>query len=145
MKQRPPRLEREPDYNKKRRIGTGSVHLPTCEACGFRIPDELDAEQGQLVPCSEFHVRCVRCYWPVERTHLSPDGLCVVCMEPSDRKRYYRRTGEMTAEKQEKYARSYGIEMPSVTTTYVRARNKTTAPVENGHHHHDERQEEMTT
>lgn len=132
MKERPPRLRKEPDFNEKRRTGTGTINLATCPACGFRIPDERDSEQGKLVACSEFHVRCVRCDWPVERSHISPDGLCVVCLSPSDRKRYYRRTGErITDAKQQQFEAMYGQVTPSVIATYERARDRKV--VANGH------------
>ena len=124
MKQRRPRLEREPEYNEKRRTGTGTAHLETCPTCGFRIPDARDVEQGELVPCSTYHVRCVRCQWPVEQSHVSPDGLCVICMQPSDRKRYYRRTGDVTETRQAQYQQSYGQVSPSVIATYTRARDR---------------------
>jgi len=88
------RLEKEPDYNLKRRKGTNVHHLETCTACGFPIPDPLDVETGQSVPCSDGHVRCVRCKWPVAKEHISPAGTCVVCMSAYDRKRYYRRKGD---------------------------------------------------
>lgn len=144
MKQRPPRLERDPAFNEKRRTGTGTINLETCPTCGFRIPDARDVEQGELVPCSAYHVRCVRCQWPVEQSHLSPDGLCVVCMAPSDRKRYYRRRGEVvTEEKQQQYHQSYGQVSPSVIATYVRARDRKKTTTEDAEHSTVVQQEEQ--
>lgn len=66
--------------------------LDICEACHFPIPTELMVAEGQRIPCSEYHVRCVRCCWPVARSHISPEGLCVRCMDGSSRRNYYRRT-----------------------------------------------------
>lgn len=86
------RLLREPDYNKKRRLGSGKEHLDTCMACQLPIPTLTMRDEGAAVPCSPYHVRCVRCCWPVERRHISPMGTCVMCMGASDRRRYYRRS-----------------------------------------------------
>lgn len=106
------RLLTDPGYNAKRRIGTGSLNLPTCESCGHRIPDQHDTEIGAMIPCSEFHVRCVRCAWPVAKTHIAPDGLCVMCMNGHDRKRYYRR---VNGEKISTHAwDGYGTKIPSL-------------------------------
>jgi len=85
------RLLKEPDYNKKRRKGSGIEHLETCQCCHLPIPTLLMRDEGAAMPCSEYHVRCVRCLWPVERRHISPVGTCVMCMSASDRRRYYRR------------------------------------------------------
>lgn len=143
MKQRRSRLERDPTFNEKRRTGTGTINLKTCETCGFRIPDARDVEQGELVPCSVYHVRCVRCQWPVAKDHVTPDGLCVICMQPSDRKRYYRRTGEVvTEEKQQQYHQSYGQVSPSVIATYVRARDRKKTATEDAEHSTVVQQEE---
>lgn len=90
-----PRLDREPDYNHKRRTGSGKPHLETCPTCQLPIPEAADIATGSMVPCSDAHVRCVRCQWPVAITHISPMGTCVVCMSVYDRKRYYRRTGDV--------------------------------------------------
>jgi len=85
------RLLKEPDYNKKRRKGSGIEHLETCQCCHLPIPTLLMRDEGAAMPCSNYHVRCVRCLWPVERRHISPVGTCVMCMSASDRRRYYRR------------------------------------------------------
>lgn len=87
------RLEREPDYNKKRRKGTGTEHLEVCTSCGYRIPQESDTYKGLLIPCSSYHVRCVRCGWPVAKAVISPDGICVQCMDERERRNYHRRKG----------------------------------------------------
>lgn len=87
------RLKREPDYNVKRRQGTGTIHLEVCESCGFRIPQELDVAQALSIPCSPYHVRCVRCQWPVAKTLISEDGLCVTCMHERERRNYHRLRG----------------------------------------------------
>jgi len=86
------RLDREPEYNRKRRTGGGTQHLEKCTACGYPIPELIDVAVGAQIPCSVYHVRCVRCQWPVDRRHIAPDGTCVMCMSIYDRKRYYRRT-----------------------------------------------------
>lgn len=86
------RLEREPDYNRKRRSGSHAPHFATCTTCGFPIPELMDVEAGQLVPCSESHIRCVRCQWPVAKDHITDTGLCVMCMGAEERRKYYRRT-----------------------------------------------------
>lgn len=87
------RLEGIPDYNSRRRKGTGGLHLEICESCGYYIPENTDIAKGQTVPCSEYHVRCVRCEWPVAKTLISPKGLCIQCMSGIERRNYHRRRG----------------------------------------------------
>ena len=31
------------------------------------------------IKLSEYHVRCLRCHWPVVKKYLSVDGICKVC------------------------------------------------------------------
>lgn len=84
------RLEREPEYNSKRRIGTGTPHREICPTCHFAIPDDATVTNGTYVPCSDDHVRCVRCQWPVAKDHLLLNGLCVLCVPENIRRNYYR-------------------------------------------------------
>lgn len=85
------RLLRDPDYNKKRRKGGGIEHLEICQCCQLPVPTLQMRDEGAAIPCSPYHVRCVRCLWPVERAHISPYGTCVMCMGGAERRRYYRR------------------------------------------------------
>jgi hypothetical protein len=96
MRDKNVRLEKEPDYNNKRRKGIYAIHLTTCIACKYRIPENTDVLQGRVVSCSEYHVRCVRCEWPVAKTHISLEGLCEVCMNSEDRRRYHRQIGKLS-------------------------------------------------
>lgn len=77
-----------------RNIGTGGINLEKCPECGFRIPRDFDVESGKALPCSPYHIRCVRCEWPIARTHVLPGGLCVACSEERVRRNYYRRSEE---------------------------------------------------
>jgi hypothetical protein len=90
-----PRLEKEPDYNIKRRKGIGTGHLEVCTSCGYRIPDEIDVQEGMTIPCSVYHIRCVRCGWPIAKSIIGPQGLCVKCMDLSERRKYNRRNGRL--------------------------------------------------
>lgn len=74
-------VDGEFNYNIKRRKGTGNIHFKICESCGYRIPDELDVQNGRLVACSEYHVRCIRCEWPVDKKLISHEGLCCKCRD----------------------------------------------------------------
>ena len=86
------RTDREPDYNQKRRAGIKALHLDTCSACGYRIPESRDADIGRTIPCSDFHERCVRCHWPVAKTLLTENRLCSNCLPNIERRRYNRLT-----------------------------------------------------
>lgn len=94
-------------------FGDRRPEWPVCSACNLRIPEMTIIEEGLAIPCSEFHVRCVRCQWPVAKDHIAPDGRCAFCMDGLDRKRYYRRTtgAKIT---QGRNFREYGQEIPSV-------------------------------
>lgn len=72
-----------------------ALQLKVCECCGYRIPKEIDVEHGKMLPCSEYHIRCVRCEWPVAKTMISPEGLCYECMDGHKRKAYRRKSGRL--------------------------------------------------
>lgn len=86
---------------------------PVCSSCNLRVPEFTIIEQGRAIPCSEHHVRCIRCQWPVAKDHIAPDGRCVFCMDGLDRKRYYRRTDGSKLTQGQPFA-NYGKEIPSV-------------------------------
>lgn len=45
-----------------------------CPTCQLPIPKEQNE-----IACSEFHVRCVRCGWPVAKKLMDEDGICSIC------------------------------------------------------------------
>lgn len=47
-----------------------------CKECG--LPVEKDIE-GLQVPCSEYHIRCIRCGWPVAMSRMGEDKICDIC------------------------------------------------------------------
>lgn len=57
------------------------------KSCPFCSPDET-TKQFENIPCSEYHVRCIKCGFPVAKTHAREDGLCQSCLP--------RRRGERT-------------------------------------------------
>lgn len=71
------------------------VYLDICSHCGHRIPKEEDVERGMQIPCSPYHVRCVRCNWPVAKTLVTQDGLCYLCMDGNTRRNYNRKNGRL--------------------------------------------------
>jgi hypothetical protein len=52
----------------------------TCEKCGLPVPSKENE-----IPCSEYHVRCVRCMWPIAKklpnggSLLDENGICNIC------------------------------------------------------------------
>lgn len=80
---------KNPRYN---RNGKGTLHYPLCDTCGFRVPKAFDVADGLAIPCSEHHVRCVRCQWPIDHRHVLPHGLCVACSPENVRRMYHRKT-----------------------------------------------------
>jgi hypothetical protein len=52
-----------------------------CETCGFHIPDVGSRINPFQIPCSEFHVRCIRCGWPTAKSVIDEDNpdLCRQC------------------------------------------------------------------
>ena len=46
-----------------------------CPTCTFPIPKKEVSE----IPCSEYHVRCVRCGWPVAKNYIEDDEVCDLC------------------------------------------------------------------
>ena len=53
-----------------------------CPTCGFIIPElnEL-CNIPYNIPCSEYHIRCVRCGWPVAKNMMDKDSICGICKE----------------------------------------------------------------
>ena len=47
-----------------------------CETCHLPIEKEIE---GINVPCSEYHVRCVRCGWPVAKSRMGDAEICDLC------------------------------------------------------------------
>ena len=56
-----------------------------CETCHLPIPEEQHS-----VPCSEHHIRCIRCGWPVakygvrKQRMIDEDGICNLCKGKKD-------------------------------------------------------------
>ncbi len=73
----------------------GYPFIKTCTHCGFRIPTDRAILEGQQMPCSPYHVRCVRCAWPVAKTLITQDGLCYRCMDGETRRNYNRKSGRL--------------------------------------------------
>jgi hypothetical protein len=87
------------------RNGKGTLHFPTCQECGYRVPKDYDRQDGLAVPCSEYHVRCLRCSWPIDAKHVLRDGLCVVCSPELVRRTYHKKTEEGWTDRANKKAR----------------------------------------
>ena len=45
-----------------------------CPTCQLPIPDKRNE-----IPCSEYHIRCARCDWPVAKSIMDEDGICSTC------------------------------------------------------------------
>lgn len=59
-----------------------------CEKCQLPIPS---IAKGQIdpwgVPCSIYHIRCIRCGWPVAKNLIEKDEeLCISCKTSNNRK-----------------------------------------------------------
>lgn len=50
----------------------------TCPTCNFIVPDNLWFDPI-VIPCSKYHVRCLRCRWPVAYNFIGPDSICDTC------------------------------------------------------------------
>lgn len=51
----------------------------TCHECHLPIPDEDNEVEGNKIPCSMLHIRCLRCAWPVAKGYMDEDEICDVC------------------------------------------------------------------
>lgn len=49
-----------------------------CETCGFPIPNVRSIDP-HTVPCSDNHIRCIRCGWPVAKSMIDEDEMCDLC------------------------------------------------------------------
>lgn len=47
-----------------------------CKTC--HLPVEKDIE-GINIPCSEYHIRCMRCGWPVAKSRMDNTEICDLC------------------------------------------------------------------
>jgi len=52
------------------------MKIERCKECG--LPVEKDIE-GIQIPCSEYHVRCIRCGWPVAINMVGEEKICRIC------------------------------------------------------------------
>lgn len=52
-----------------------------CPTCELPIP----TEKQMVITCSEYHVRCIRCNWPVAKTMMNKDGICDMCKTSCER------------------------------------------------------------
>jgi hypothetical protein len=58
-------------------------HNEKCKTCHLPVPINEDPLK---IPCSEYHIRCVRCLWPVAkngpngRSLIVESGVCELCM-----------------------------------------------------------------
>jgi hypothetical protein len=50
-----------------------------CDSCGLPIPKVENIILATSIPCSEFHIRCVRCQWPVPKYSMDEDNICDMC------------------------------------------------------------------
>lgn len=50
-----------------------------CPCCGRKLPKEKEEIDPLNVPMSDFHVRCVKCLWPVAKNIITENGICRVC------------------------------------------------------------------
>ena len=50
-----------------------------CECCGLAVPNLEGFIIAANIPCSDLHIRCVRCKWPVAKSKMDEDGICETC------------------------------------------------------------------
>lgn len=48
-----------------------------CKTCNLPIPTEKVSPFS--IPCSEGHIRCLRCGWPVAKEMIEVDEVCDIC------------------------------------------------------------------
>lgn len=48
-----------------------------CDKCDLPIPDKR--ADPHTIPCSEYHIRCLRCGWPVAKSVMDEDEVCKLC------------------------------------------------------------------
>jgi len=51
-------------------------HNEKCKTCHLPVPINEDPLK---IPCSEYHIRCVRCLWPVAKERMPEDSVCDLC------------------------------------------------------------------
>lgn len=49
-----------------------------CDTCGWPIP-EVRKFDPNSIPCSNSHIRCLRCGWPVAKGYIDEDEICDLC------------------------------------------------------------------
>jgi hypothetical protein len=47
-----------------------------CDKCNLPIPKD---ENPFSIPCSEYHIRCPRCGWPVAKNIMGEEKICPTC------------------------------------------------------------------
>ena len=50
-----------------------------CETCELPIPNINNKIDPFNIPCSIYHVRCLRCGWPVAKNMMDEDEICQIC------------------------------------------------------------------
>lgn len=55
------------------------VYNRICECCGLPIPDPAIRTKAMDMPCSELHIRCLRCAWSVAKDSIDEDEICNIC------------------------------------------------------------------
>ncbi len=54
-------------------------NMESCPTCRRAFSRDQETERAMQLPCSEYHVRCVRCYWPTGKNVIGNDGYCSTC------------------------------------------------------------------
>lgn len=58
--------------------------MKKCETCGLPVP--LGKFDPMVISCSKFHVRCIRCNWPVAWNFMDEDSVCDLCKGKREKK-----------------------------------------------------------
>lgn len=51
----------------------------SCQTCGLPVPGPTTRRDPFTVPCSIYHIRCLRCGWPVAKCFMEEDEVCITC------------------------------------------------------------------
>jgi hypothetical protein len=55
-----------------------------CDKCELPIPN-IEKIDPFTVPCSIYHIRCLRCGWPVAKSIMDEDEICRICRRGNKR------------------------------------------------------------
>ena len=50
-----------------------------CETCELPIPNKSTQINPFMIVCSKYHIRCIRCGWPVAKNMMDEDEICSIC------------------------------------------------------------------